>query len=193
MNLKEIEVFLKETRVRKNSRLHTILTTILSGGNGYTLVPKNNGGWHNHTSEVIDFLQTFGAGYLVREREEITGNGFIHFGYLITMDEEAIKEFDELRAADKFLYSNMKRILNPAITRKKSRITEITKFINSMETKDIIKDFVMYSEAINQIQIWCAYNNSAFTIEGYNRYCRKDKFNSHERWFYYMENREAVA
>lgn len=191
MKLKEIEAFLNEMRVRKSSHLHAILVTIFSGGDGYTLRPKKNGGWYNHSDEVIIFLQGVGAGYLLREREEITRNGFVHYGYLITMDDEAIKEFDDLRKGDDFLYSNQVRIFEH--TPKHLQGAEISKLISSMESIDVFEDFIMYSDAINSVQINSALADITFNIEAYDSYCRKDETGSHQRWFYYMENREVHA
>jgi len=191
MKLKEIEAFLSEMRVRKSSHLHAILVTIFSGGDGYTLRPKKNGGWYNHSDEVINFLQGVEAGYLLREREEITRNGFVHYGYLITMDDEAIKEFDDLRKGDDFLYSNQVRIFEH--TPKHLQGSEISKLISSMESIDVFEDFIMYSDAINSVQINSALADITFNIESYDSYCRKDENGSHHRWFYYMENREVHA
>lgn len=60
MNLKEIEEFLKAIRVKKNSHLHGILVTIFSDGKGSTLQAKNNGGWYNHSEDVLDFFTGYG-------------------------------------------------------------------------------------------------------------------------------------
>jgi len=193
MNLKEIEDFLKEMQVRKNSHLHSILVTILTGGKGSTLRAGNGGRWYNHSEDVLDFLQALGADFRIKEHEEVTGKGLIHIGYMIKMNKKAIEEFGILCKGRIFLLSNLSRILNYNKTPFYLQGSEMGKLLQAMESYDVFKDFAMYSDAINIIKKRCARFGFPFTVELYDEFCRDDVSNSHERWFYYMTNRELAA
>ncbi len=193
MNLKEIEEFLKEMRVRKNSHLHGILTSIFSCGKGCTLRQKNNGGWYNHSEDVLGFLDAVGADFLIKEREEVTGNGIVHIGYMIKMDKKANEEFGFSWKAKIFLLSNLFRILDNKRTPFHLQGSEMGKLLSLMESYEVFKDFVMYSDAIDLIQRYSVKVGFPFTVELYDSYCREDKSNSHERWFYYMKYREVAT